>query len=70
MIVQQMKLLQPEYLVYLWEFSSCQNPNKPGFDAEANNSLVSRNIAFVNQIIGSDTIHPNRVSHLGLKSSL
>jgi hypothetical protein len=40
------------------------------FDAEDNNHFLSRKIALVKQICGSDTIHPKRVSHYGLKSAL
>jgi hypothetical protein len=43
---------------------------EPSFDAENNNYFLSRKIGLVNQIIGSDTIHPKRLSHYGLKSAL
>ena len=42
----------------------------PSFNAEDNSYFLSRKIAHVNQIIGSDTIHPKRVSHYGLNSAL
>jgi hypothetical protein len=43
---------------------------EPSFDTEDNNYFLSKKIALVNQIIGSDTIHAKRVSHYGLKSAL